>query len=74
MTLLRVTECTNVSETPLSKFTLVVNHRPGQLAAAGGQVVPSEPRPQSRGAETRDLGDERRLSGPTSTGAYWGLF
>lgn len=52
-----MSECANVSKTLLSKFTLAVNHRPGQLAAAAGQVSLSCWQPQSCGAETGTLRD-----------------
>lgn len=52
-----MSECANVSETLLSKFTLAVNYCPGQLATAGGQVSLSCWQPQSCGAETGTLRD-----------------
>lgn len=52
-----MSECANVSETLLSKFTLAVNYCPGQLATAGGQVSLSCWQPQSCGAETGNLRD-----------------
>lgn len=42
VTLLRVSECTNVLEIPLSKFTQAINQPPSQLAVhrgAGGTVM-----------------------------------
>lgn len=47
-----MSECTNVSETLLSKFTLAVNHCPSQLALAAGQVGLSGWQPQSCITET----------------------
>lgn len=58
VTLLRASECANVSETLLSKFTLAVNHGPGQLAVATGQVGLSGWQPQSCSSETRALTDD----------------
>lgn len=52
-----MSECANVSETLLSKFTLAVNYCPGQLATAGGQVSLTCWEPQSCGAETGTLRD-----------------
>ena len=54
-----MSECANVSETLLSKFTLAVNHCLGQLAVATGQVGLSGWQPQSCSTETGALRDDR---------------
>lgn len=55
VTPLRVSECTNVSESLLSEFMLAVNHCLGQLAVATGQVGLSGWQPQSCSSETGAL-------------------